>query len=357
MVGVVPIIEDESAQFVHHFIVSLQKDCTQESFLTRTMVYAWAPGDEGWALPDEVGFPMFDNVNNQAIHLEIHYDNPSLIEGRKDSSGLRFFYSNTERTHRAGILQVGDPFLALNGQDIKDGLTQYEFTCPGTCSSSILAKERDGGSQAVTVFSEFLHMHQSGVHMKNEVIRGDTVIHTATSEVYDFDQQGAYHHPQDSYEVLPGDSFKVSCSYKDGTAFGLSSSEEMCISFFYYYPAKTLMGDIPWTCPFQPFWTEFGVDTTLTCATELEHTELNDINELGRSFGESSSNQCSADSSTGEGDTTSDNDVASPDQQEEPGIIVVDPDDMEEDDSSADWFGVSFLFPTLSVLIVMTSLT
>jgi len=185
--------------------------------------------------------------------------------------------------------------------------------------------------------------------MKNEVIRGEEIIHTATSEVYDFEQQGAYHHPQNSYEVLPGDSFKVTCSYKDGTAFGLSSSEEMCISFFYYYPAKTLMGDIPWTCPFQPFWTEFGVDTTLTCATELEHTELNDINELGRSFGESSSNQCTADSST------SDNDVDEPttsDPQEEPGIIVVDPEDMEDEDSSAGWLGVSFLFPSLSALIV-----
>jgi len=106
---------------------------------------------------------MFDNINNQAIHLEIHYDNPSLIEGRKDSSGLRFYYSNTERIHRAGILQVGDPFLSLYGQDIKDGLTQYEFTCPGECSSSILAKERSGDNQAVTVFSE-CKFNMSSIH-------------------------------------------------------------------------------------------------------------------------------------------------------------------------------------------------
>jgi len=190
-------------------------------------------------------------------------------------------------------------------------------------------------------------MHQSGIHMKNEVIRREEVIHTATSEVYDFEQQGAYHHPQDSYEVRPGVSFRVTCSYKDGTAFGLSSSEEMCISFFYYYPAKTLMGDIPWTCPFQPFWTEFGVDTTLTCATELEHTELNEINELGRSFGKSSSSQCTA--NTGGGN---DIDEPSSDPQEEPGIIIVDPEDMEDEDSSAGWLGVSILFPTLSALIV-----
>ena len=104
------------------------------------------------------------------------------------------------------------------------------------------------------------------------------------------------------------------------------------------------MGDIPWTCPFQPFWTEFGVDTTLTCATELEHTELNDINELGRSFGESS--QCTADDTT-----TSGNDIDD-EGQEEPGIIVIDPEDMEEDDSSAGWLGVSFLFPALLGLIV-----
>ena len=42
-------------------------------------------------------------------------------------------------------------------------------------------------------------MHQSGIHMKNEVIRGEELIHTATSEVYDFEQQGAYHHPQGEF--------------------------------------------------------------------------------------------------------------------------------------------------------------
>ena len=45
-------------------------------------------------------------------------------------------------------------------------------------------------------------MHQSGIHMKNEVIRREEVIHTATSEVYDFEQQGAYHHPQGKWYLL-----------------------------------------------------------------------------------------------------------------------------------------------------------
>ena len=150
----IPIIDEDTAEFVHHFIAYLQRDCSDESFLTRTMVYAWAPGDEGFALPKSVGFPFFDNVNNQAVKIEIHYDNPSLIAGAKDSSGLRFYYTHDERTHRAGILEIGDPWLSLNGESINEGLTQYSFTCPRTCSSSLLGKERNGGDQSVTIISE-----------------------------------------------------------------------------------------------------------------------------------------------------------------------------------------------------------
>jgi len=74
-----PIIAGETAEFIHHFIVYAQKDCTDERTLTRSMVYGWAPGDEGWALPNDVGFPLFDDVNNQALNLVIHYNNSSLI--------------------------------------------------------------------------------------------------------------------------------------------------------------------------------------------------------------------------------------------------------------------------------------
>lgn len=126
------------------------------TLLSRTMIYAWAPGDAGLVLPDDVGFPLFDGENSQAIDIEIHYDNPSLATGKQDSSGLRFYYTTKERTHRAGVFQTGDPAVALDGQDIKDGLTKYEFTCPGDCTSVFLATERRSGGdgQGVTILSE-----------------------------------------------------------------------------------------------------------------------------------------------------------------------------------------------------------
>lgn len=151
-----PFVTEETREYVHHFTVYAMSDCDSwTSFLTRTMIYGWAPGDEGWALPTDVGFPLFDNPNNQAIFISIHYNNPDLIAGKKDSSGLKFFYKNEPRKYEAGILEVGDPWMSLEGEPIDDGLTQYTFTCPSACSSTFLATTgRSGNDQGVTVISE-----------------------------------------------------------------------------------------------------------------------------------------------------------------------------------------------------------
>ena len=146
----VPIIDEDTAKLIHHFTVYQAKDCVYsvDSVIFRSMVYGWAPGDEGMALPNDVGLPMFDNENKQAVYIEIHYHNPSLVSGMKDSSGIRFYYVNEERTHRAGILALGDPLVMLGDTKINDGLTQYSFTCPGDCSSTFIAQE------GVTILTE-----------------------------------------------------------------------------------------------------------------------------------------------------------------------------------------------------------
>ena len=86
-----PILDQVSA--VHHFVVYLTSECnfTDATFLTRTLLYAWAPGEQGLALPMDVGFPLFDNENNQAIYIDIHYNNPAQSTSMLDSSGLPIF--------------------------------------------------------------------------------------------------------------------------------------------------------------------------------------------------------------------------------------------------------------------------
>ena len=97
---------------------------------------------------------------------------------------------------------------------------------------------------------------------------------------------------QDSYRVLPGDSFRTTCYYKDGSKFGLSSQDEMCIAYMMYYPAKQSSLGKPWVCPHDP-WKTFGTD----CTTELDYTVLNGVDDLRRSFGDSSG-ECEVESST-----------------------------------------------------------
>ena len=147
MLGAIPVISEETAPYVHHFVVSTQASCGGYD-PQREMVYGWAPGDDGYALPEGIGFPLFETNNKEAMVVEIHYDNPNKDEGKLDSSGLRFYYSLEEQSQSAGLLQLGDPFVNLNGEGIFGGLSKYEFTCPEACSKSFL------DSRGVTVLTE-----------------------------------------------------------------------------------------------------------------------------------------------------------------------------------------------------------
>jgi hypothetical protein len=252
------------------------------------------------ALPNNVGFPMFENANKQAIDVVIHYNNPDHITGLKDSSGVRFYYTNEEREYRAGIYDTGDPWVMLMNTTINTGLTKYSFTCPGACSSTYMTSpmrsssdEEGGGEEGVTILSEMLHVHKTGVRMTNEVIRNGEVYHTAIADVYDFDQQGAYMAPQGAYKVLPGDSFRTTCYYENGSQFGMGSQDEMCVAFLLYYPVQEVLGT-PWQCAYRA-----GIvpDYGSGCSTELEYGDLDGPDGLGRNYG--SPGECTAPTDVG----------------------------------------------------------
>jgi hypothetical protein len=236
----------------------------------------------------------------------IHYINLDHITGLKDSSGVRFYYTNEEREYLAGINDTGDPWVMLENTTINNGLTTYSITCPDACSSTYLTspmrssnssgneEEEEGGEGGVTILSEMLHVHKTGVRMTNEVIRNGEVYHTAIADVYDsFDQQGAYMAPQGTYKVLPGDSFRTTCYHENGSRFGLGSQDEMCIAFLLYYPAKEVLGT-PWQCA---SWAGVVPDYGSGCSTELEYSDLDGPDGLGRKYG--SPCECSASTDAG----------------------------------------------------------
>lgn len=167
---------------------------------------------------------------------------------------------------------------------ISPGLTSYSYSCPGSCTEEVL-------DTPVTILVESLHMHTTGVRMTNEVKRNGRRFHLATSEVYDFDQQGSFAVQQQPYDLMPGDSFKTTCYYRDGVRFGLSSQEEMCIAFVLYYPEKTISGfgnEIPWMCAY----TKGNIQLPTRCAEELVSADIPDETGIGRTFGRPPSGQC-----------------------------------------------------------------
>lgn len=194
-VGGGAVLAPNTEPYVHHFIVfgssnpnPTPEECTQGG----DMLWGWAPGEEPKAMPDNIGISMFDpNGNLRSIGIEIHYNNPEILEGLVDTSGFRVYYSNQPRQIEAAWLTVGDPATLMAGQPIEEGLTNYTFTCASDCTDNVL------GSDSVTVMIESLHMHKTGIRMTNELIRNGEVVNLGAVDVFEFQQQGSFNVQQE----------------------------------------------------------------------------------------------------------------------------------------------------------------
>ena len=98
-------------------------------------VFLWAPGASDIALPDDVGF-LLGNDSGRFVSLQIqmHYNNPDEVEGLIDDSGVRVYYTEELRAINMGVLQLGDPFVALEGVAVPEGKSSHSFGCPSSCS-------------------------------------------------------------------------------------------------------------------------------------------------------------------------------------------------------------------------------
>merc|ERR1719367_2403091 len=171
--------------------------------------------------------------------METHYDNPDYRSDFVDNSGIRIFLTRQLRQEDAGILEAGvnvDYF-----QEIPPNNPAFLSTghCHPTCMSQGL------GSQEITVFANMLHAHLIGSKLRTRHFRGGKELEPiAVDNNYDFDFQES-RYLTTPRKVKPGDYIRVECVYdstsrSDMTNGGLSSREEMCLSFIYYYPRVPL---------------------------------------------------------------------------------------------------------------------
>jgi hypothetical protein len=240
----------DSSKHVHHIVMFgsgydgdfPEGSCDQTAVAMRgglSLAWGYAPGAVPWEMPDEAGIPLGSGDGaHKMFFLNYHYDNRWKEAGASDSSGVRIYYTTQKRKYDAGVLQLGDPIVQLEGEAIGQGLMRHDFTCPSSCTSLNFKEE-------VTVYKEVLHMHEVGVAMFNEVIRDGEVMRRASVDYFDFPQAGLHEVQQNTFTIRPGDSIRTSCSFnttssKQSIEYGYGSQDEMCVSYMHYFPKQKL---------------------------------------------------------------------------------------------------------------------
>jgi DOMON domain/Copper type II ascorbate-dependent monooxygenase, N-terminal domain len=186
------LLRDEGIPYVHHADVYASTTASNQSDTCLPLgeygylVYSWAPGVIPFVLPDNVGYLMGPGDNGkglQSFRIQVHYNNPDLIEDIVDNGGVRVYYSLTPREHELGIMAMGDALSRLEGVPIPAGVSQFDFVCDPSCSTLAL-------DEPVTVIQEGFHMHMSGYAAAAYHIRDGDVIREAHVDFFDYDQAG-----------------------------------------------------------------------------------------------------------------------------------------------------------------------
>ncbi|XP_021030429.1 DBH-like monooxygenase protein 1 [Mus caroli] len=259
VIKVEPIIERGHENLVHHILVyqcnsnfndsvlDFGHECYHpnmpDAFLTcETVIFAWGIGGEGFTYPPHVGLSLGMPLDPRYVLLEVHYDNPARRKGLIDSSGLRVFYTTDIRRYDAGVIEAG-LWVSLF-HTIPPGMPEFrsEGHCTLECLEEALGAEKPSG---IHVFAVLLHAHLAGKGIRLRHFRkGEEMKLLAYDDDYDFNFQ-EFQYLGEEQTILPGDNLITECRYntKDRAVMtwgGLSTRNEMCLSYLLYYPRVNL---------------------------------------------------------------------------------------------------------------------
>lgn len=236
--AITPFLDNK--RVVHHMLLFRgppdgTDTCSGEEMLS-DMLAGWAPGQEGWFLPEGVAYEL---EPSDGLMLQIHYDD-SQDNGKPDQSGLGLHFVDSAE-HEAGVMWTGTIFAPEGEPDggfgefiIPAGATDYEVG--GACTVT----EAMG---PITVFGVWPHMHEIGKSLNATMYPGLQNPGDAQCLVdvsWDFDDQRGYQfvHP---VEMVPGDRIETTCLFDNPNSFdvrfGEETDDEMCFDFVMYYPA------------------------------------------------------------------------------------------------------------------------
>ncbi|XP_037348833.1 dopamine beta-hydroxylase [Talpa occidentalis] len=205
----------------------------------RHVLAAWALGAKAFYYPEEAGLAFGGAGSSRFLRLEVHYHNPLEIQGRRDSSGIRLYYTSQLRRFDAGIMELGlvyTPVMAIPPQEDAFVLSGY---CSDKCTQLALPPS------GIHIFASQLHTHLTGRKVVTVLARAGREV-----EIVNRDDHYSPHFQEirmlkKVVSVYPGDVLITSCTYNTGdrklaTVGGFGILEEMCVNYVHYYPQTQL---------------------------------------------------------------------------------------------------------------------
>ncbi len=110
-------------------------------------------------MPEDVGMPVAEDDETTFFLFEIHYDNPELIGGKYDSSGLRLIYTKKLRKFDADTATMGsvvDYRLLIPPK-------QESVTIAGHCHPNCFKHKMP--STGINVIASLPHGHKHGIQI------------------------------------------------------------------------------------------------------------------------------------------------------------------------------------------------
>jgi hypothetical protein len=200
-------------------------------------VTEWAPGMAARTFEPGYGKPFGEDLYEYAM-LEVHYNNPELLEGVRDEASYTFLWTDEQVETEIGTLTLGD--IQVEGWSLEPGkeLVSHSTVCTPNCTSN-------WPSEGITAVAVFHHMHARGVNTQVQIIRDGKEI-TPLSSLRDFEYGYQFSKSLNEVKLLPGDRLITTCQYNTindtkPVPGGLSSQAEMCFAWVDYYPANDVL--------------------------------------------------------------------------------------------------------------------
>ncbi|XP_064598116.1 DBH-like monooxygenase protein 1 homolog [Liolophura sinensis] len=195
---------------------------------------AWTIGMEGFCLPPDVGV-SFGKGYFTHFAIQIHWNNPEKRADYYDGSGMSVYYMPHIRPIEGSSVLTGQ--LNINVPPMKNEVI-HQGSCAPFCTRKLLP-------HAINITSALLHMHYLGIRGSFKQFRNGRLIRTIAEDDYYFYESPNLYVFEPPVEFLPGDEWQTECVYQTAYGFrkrnytiyyGDSTQDEMCYTFFTYYP-------------------------------------------------------------------------------------------------------------------------